>query len=65
MKVKAVGSYVRRVTFFRPWDETLSASYLCNTFMFIGFVPFSVDLSNVLDEGKLYFAVWSEKVSSP
>ncbi len=59
MKVKAVGSYVR------PWDETLSASYLCNTFMFIDIVWFSVYLSNVLDEGKLYFAVWSEKVSLP
>ncbi len=38
---------------------------ISNTFMFIDFVWFSVYLSNVLDEGKLYFAVWSEKVSLP
>ncbi len=40
MKVKAVDTYVRRVTFFRPWDEPLSAYYLRNTVMFIGFVWF-------------------------
>ncbi len=40
MNVKAVDTYVRRVTFFRPWDDPLSASYLCNAVMFIGFVWF-------------------------
>jgi len=32
--------------------------------MFIGFVQFSLDVSNGLDEGKFCFAVCSGKVSS-